>query len=146
MTFTILFFSEMYGLVTVGQVKDGKHLHRALEAHFFLYLSFYKMYIGMFIDRHQAIESEIKEVAVKSILGISEYSNEQEEKIKQNHENVRHLMKEMNFSELQSQFDLSLSNQAKFYRNYMDLFAVILILIFSSGHQENSYWNFICKV
>ena len=108
MTFTILFFSEMYGLVTVGQVKDGKHLHRALEAHFSLYLSLYKMYIGMFIDRHQAIENEIKEVVVKSTLGISEYSNKQEEKIKQNHENVRHLMKEMNFSELQSQFDLSL--------------------------------------
>ena len=135
MTFTILFFSEMYGLVTVGQVKDGKHLHRALEAHFFLYLSFYKMYIGMFIDRHQAIESEIKAVVVKSILGISEYSNEQEEKIKQNHENVRHLMKEMNLSELQSQFDLSLSNQAKFYRDYMDLFAVILLFIRTSREQ-----------
>ena len=89
----------------------------------------------MFIDRHQAIENEIKEVVVKSTLGISEYSNKQEEKIKQNHENVRHLMKEMNFSELQSQFDLSLSNQAKFYRNYMDLFAVILLFIRTSREQ-----------
>ena len=45
----------------------------------------------MFIDRHRAIEKEIKEV-VNSILDNSEYSNEQEEKIKPNHEKVRHLM------------------------------------------------------
>ena len=60
------------------------------------------MYVGMFIDRHQAIEKTKKEVAVNSILDISEYSNEQEKKIKQNHENVRHLMEEINLSELQS--------------------------------------------
>ena len=75
-TFTILFLSEIYGLVTVGQVKDGKHPNRALEEHFPIYLSLCKMYVGMFIDRHQAIEKEIKEVVVNSILDISEYSNE----------------------------------------------------------------------
>ena len=48
MIFTILFLSEMYGLVTVGQVKDGKHLYKELEAHFSFYLSLYKMYVGMF--------------------------------------------------------------------------------------------------
>ena len=36
MTFTILFLSELYGLVTVEQDEDGKHLYRALEAHFSL--------------------------------------------------------------------------------------------------------------
>ena len=60
------------------------------------------MNVDMFIDRHQAIEKTIKEVVVNSILDISEYSNEQEEKMKQNHENVRHLMEEINLSELQS--------------------------------------------
>ena len=63
MTFTILFLSEMYGLATVEQVKDGKHLYRVLEVHFCLYLSLYKMFIG----RRQAIEKEIKEVAVNLI-------------------------------------------------------------------------------
>ena len=136
MIFTILFLSEMYGLVTVGQVKDGKHLYKALEAHFSFYLSLYKMYVGMFIDRHQAIEKEIKEVVINSILDISEYSNEQDEKIKQNHKNVRHLMQEINLLELQSQFDSSLSNQARFYRNYMDLFEVILLFIRASREQS----------
>ena len=67
--------------------------------HFSLYLSLYRMNVDMFIDRHQAIEKTIKEVVVNSILDISEYSNEQEEKMKQNHENVRHLMEEINLSE-----------------------------------------------
>ena len=67
MTFTILFLLEMYGFVTV---KDGKHLHRALEARF--YLSLYIMYVGMFIDRYRAIKKEIKEDVVYSILYISE--------------------------------------------------------------------------
>ena len=40
-----------------------------------LYLSLGKMYVGMFIDKHQAIEKKMKEVAVNLILGISEYSN-----------------------------------------------------------------------
>ena len=62
----------MHGLVIVGQVKDRKHLYRALEAHFYIYLSLCKMYVGMFIDWHQAIEKEIKEVVVNSILDISE--------------------------------------------------------------------------
>ena len=70
--------------------------------HFSLYLSLYRMNVDMFIDRHQAIEKTIKEVVVNSILDISEYSNEQEEKMMQNHENVRHLMEEINLSELQS--------------------------------------------
>ena len=139
MTFTILFLSEIYGLVTAGQVKDGKHLYRTLQAHFSFYLSLYKIYVGLIIDMHQAIEKEIKEVIVKSILDISEYLNEQEEKIKQNHENVRHLMKEINLSESQSQFDSSLSSQARFYRNYMDLFEVVLFFI--RGSREQS-WDF----
>ena len=142
MTFTILFFSEMYGLVTVGQVKDGKHLYRALEAHFSLYLSLYKMYVGMFIDRHQAIE-EIKEVVVNSILDISEYSNKQEEKIKLNHKNTRHLMEEINLSKSQNQFDSS-------YQIKQSFIAIIWIFLkqfcFSSGYQENIHGNFIYKV
>ena len=63
-----------------------------------LYLSLYKMYVGMFINRHQVIEKEIKEVAANSILDIFEYSNKQEQKIKQNHENVWHLMEEITLS------------------------------------------------
>ena len=147
MTFTILFLSEMYGLVTVGQVKDGKHLYRALEGHFplslSLSLSLYKMYVGMFIDRHQVIEKVIKEVIVNSILDISEYSNEQEEKIKQNHENVRHLMEEIN----SQNYKVNLIRVYQIKEGFMAIMWIFLkSFCFSSGHQENSHGNFIYKV
>ena len=87
------------------------------------------MYVGMFIDRHQAIEKEIKEVVVNWTSDISEYSNEQEEKNKQNHGYIWHLMEDINLSELQSQFNSSLLNQARFHRSYKDLFEVILPFI-----------------
>ena len=45
-------------------------------------------------------------------------------------------MEEINLSELQSQFDSSLSNQARFYPNYMDLFEVILLFIRLSREQS----------
>ena len=45
-------------------------------------------------------------------------------------------MEEINLLELQSQFDSSLSNQARFYRNYMDLFEVILLFIRASRAQS----------
>ena len=38
-------------------------------------------------------------------------------------------MEDINLSELQSQFDSSLLNQARFHRNYKDLFEVILLFI-----------------
>ena len=44
-------------------------------------------------------------------------------------------MEKINLSELQSQFDSSLSNQARFYRNYMDLFKFILVFIRASREQ-----------
>ena len=108
-----------------------------------LSLSLYKMYVGMFIDRHQAIEKVIKEVIVNSILDISEYSNEQEEKIKQNHENVRHLMEEINSQNYKV-------NLIRVYQIKEGFMAIIWIFLksfcFSSGHQENSLGNFIYKV
>ena len=45
-------------------------------------------------------------------------------------------MEEINLSELQSQFDSSLSNQARLYRNYMDLFEAILLFIRLSREQS----------
>ena len=51
-------------------------------------------------------------------------------------------MEKINLSELQSQFDSSLSNQARFYRNYMDLFEVILLFIRVSRVMETSSTKF----
>ena len=82
------------------------------------------------------IYKEVKEVVFNSVLDISEYSNKQERKIKQNYENFLYLMEEINLSELKRQFDLSLLNQARSYQNYMDLFEVILLFTRASRKQS----------
>ena len=94
------------------------------------------------------IYKEVKEVVFNSVLDISEYSNKQERKIKQNHEKFLYLMEEINLSELKRQFDLSLLNQARSYQNYMDLFEVILLF---TGASRKQSWelhlqslNFLC--
>ena len=45
----------IYGLTTIGQIKDGKHMYRALEAHFSLYIALNKMYLNRFINEHPHI-------------------------------------------------------------------------------------------
>ena len=54
---------------TIVQIKDGKHMYRELEAHFSLYLVFYKLHMTRFIDDNQEIVKELKEVVINSILG-----------------------------------------------------------------------------
>lgn len=38
----------------MGQIKDGKHMYRAIEAHLTLYLSLYKIYIEELVENNMA--------------------------------------------------------------------------------------------
>ena len=58
-----------------------------------------------------------------------EYSKENKDIIRHNHQDVLDVMKSINFSILQDDFDKSLDNQAKFYLIYMNLFERILLFI-----------------
>ena len=58
-----------------------------------------------------------------------EYSKENKDIIRHNHQDVLDVMKSINFSVLQDGFDESLDNQAKFYLIYMNLFERILLFI-----------------
>ena len=51
----ILGYLRIYRITTTGQIKDGKHMHRALEAHFSLYLALYKLYMSKIVDDNQEI-------------------------------------------------------------------------------------------
>ena len=57
-----------------------------------------------------------------------EYSKENKDIIRHNHQDVLDVMKSINFSVLQDDLDKSLDNQAKFYLIYMNLFERILFL------------------
>ena len=66
-------FSDIYGNVTFGQIKDGKHMHRALEAHCALHLALYKLYISAFVEKNQVIERELKEAVIEAVTEAREY-------------------------------------------------------------------------
>ena len=125
-SFDCNFSSGIYGIATIEQIKEGKHMYRALEAHFSMYLAVKKLY-KKFIDDHLEIEKDFREAVIDAVSNLSEYSKENKGIIRHNHQDVLNVMKSTNFSVLQDDLDKSLDNQAKFYLIYMDLFERILL-------------------
>ena len=125
-SFDCNFSSGIYGIATIEQIKEGKHMYRALEAHFSMYLALKKLY-KKFIDDHLEIEKDLREAVIDAVSNLSEYSKENKGIIRHNHQDVLNVMKSTNFSVLQDDLDKSLDNQAKFYLIYMDLFERILL-------------------
>ena len=60
---------------------------------------------------------------------MAEYSKENKDIIRHNHQDVLDVMKSINFAVLQDDFDKSLDNHGKFYLIYMNLFERILLFI-----------------
>ena len=71
----------------------------------------------------------MREAVIDAVSNVSEYSKENKDIIRHNHEDVLDVMKSIDFSVLQDDFDKSLDNQAKFYLIYMNLFERILLFI-----------------
>ena len=128
-SFDCNFSSGIYGIATIEQIKEGKHMYRALEAHFSMYLALKKLYMKKFIDDHLGIEKDLREAVIDAVSNVPEYSKENKDIIRHNHQDVLDVMKSINFSVLQDGFDESLDNQAKFYLIYMNLFERILLFI-----------------
>ena len=128
-----LFLTGINGLATIGQIKDGKYMYRALEAHVSLYLAFYKLHIRSFIDDNQKIEKELKEVVINAIFDVSEYVKEKKKAhVKHNHKFLLDVMRSIKFTALQDTFDKSLKNHVKkikFHRIYMKPFKAVLLFI-----------------
>ena len=87
-----LTFVGIYGLATIGQIKEGKHMYRALEAHFSL----------------------LKEAVIDTITTIPKYERGNRDLIRQNHQNLLDSMKSINVVELQKQFTDYLKNYSRF--------------------------------
>ena len=139
-SFDCNFSSGIYGIATIEQIKEGKHMYRALEAHFSMYLALKKLYMKKFIDDHLETEKDFREAVIDALSNVPEYSKENKDIIRHNHQDVLNVMKSTNFSVLQDDLDKSLENQAKFYLIYMNLFERILLFI-SATRESNG--NFI---
>ena len=74
--FAKLFLKGIYGLATIGQIRDDKLMSRPLDALFSLCLAFYKLYIAKFIYDNQEFVKELKEGVINAISDLSDYLKE----------------------------------------------------------------------
>ena len=126
----------IYGPTTISQIKDGKHMYRSLEAHFTLYLSLYKLYIEKFFQDNQDVKNYLTEGVVDSITNLTDYNSMYKDEIRSNHDMLKNKLDLVDIKSLLNDFDGSLSNQTKFYRNYMLLFESLLMFIRASREQS----------
>ena len=90
-----------------------------------------------FIDDNQEIEKELREAVVNAISDVSDYTKEKNDVVKQKHTNLLETLKNIDFDTLQNILDVSLNNQASFYRIYMKLFESTLL--FKRATREQSW-------
>ena len=74
----ILAYLGIHGIITIGQIKDGRYMYRALEAHFSLYFALYKLHMSKFVDDNQ-------KTVVNAISDVSDSIKEKNDVIKQKH-------------------------------------------------------------
>ena len=100
----------IYGETTMGQIKEGKHLYRALEAHFILYLSIYRKYIAKLTEFHPIIEKDVREHFCKLSTLLENDSEKNNEDILQKHKEMIGVLVSLNFHADQKIFDDNLKN------------------------------------
>ena len=69
-SFDCNFSSGIYGIATIEQIKEGKHIYRALDAHFSMYLALKKLYMEKFIDDHLEIEKGLRETVIEAVSNV----------------------------------------------------------------------------
>ena len=148
LAFKIIFFEEktnieslpinisgIYGNTTMGQIKDGKHMYRALEAHMTLYLALSKNYLEHFVEQNIEIEKDLREAVASAVMSLSNDETLEQERLRTNTENVLEALRKTDFQAARKKFDDQLQGQARFYRNYMSLFEILLLFIRASRQQ-----------
>ena len=130
-----LSIADIYGTTTVEQVKSGIDVYRSFEGYLTLYLSLYKIYLQKFIDTNPLIERDIRSGIINSIENLKNYKHHETANYKMNHKETIDFLENINFHGLQDMFDKSLTNQAKYFRNFMKLFELLLLFTRATRQQ-----------
>ena len=118
------------------QIKDGKHMYRCLEAHMTLYLTLYQKYLQRFIDSNIEIEKDLREAITSAVFNLKDYKTQEQDMLQRNNKNLLERMQNAKFHLLQKEFDRKMENQARYYRNYMAAFEILLLFIRASRQQS----------
>ena len=130
-----LTIADIYGMTTVEQIKSGKQVYRSFEGYLTLYLSLYKIYLQSFIDTNPQIETDIRCGIIKSVEKLKNYKHQKIANYKMNHKETIDFLENINFHGLQDMFDKSLTNQAKYFRNFMKVFELLLLFTRATRQQ-----------
>ena len=72
---------------------------------------------------------------VNAITEVSEYNSSKTDVIKDSHRSLLEAIETTNFAQLHKEFDSQLSNQSRFFRNFMKCFELPLLFVSASGDQ-----------
>ena len=100
----------IYGSTVIGQIKDEKYLYRGIEAHFTLWLALYKIYLSAFFEAHPDLKKASNEFLFDSRNKVENYNDTSKKNIIENHIKFDQMLTELNFQELQKEFDENLKN------------------------------------
>ena len=100
----------------MGQIKDGKHMYQALEAHMILYLTLYKNCAKNLVESNILIEKDLQETITAAITNLQNDGIQEKDKVRRNNRDVLEVLKKTVFHRIQKDFDDPMKFQARFYR------------------------------
>ena len=116
----------IYGETTLGQILEGKHMKRGVEAFLTIYLSLFRLYVSEFIKIEENLELK------DQIELFIQHSSKNKEQCKNIQNQILQSSAVKDFFELKKQADNKLVNQGKFLFNIMDLVGNLLLFIRAS--------------
>ena len=119
----------------MGQIKDGKHMYRALEAHMILYLTLYKNYVQNLVEGNIVAEKDLRETITAFITNFQNYGIQEKDKLRSNKRDVLEVFKTTDLHSMQKEFYDQLKFQAQFYCNFVSMFETLPLLIRASRQQ-----------
>ena len=115
----VLIEAGIYGTTTLGQILQGKHMKRAMEAHMVIYLSLCKIYLEQVFQKHPERKT-LREI-ISSLLQINL------EEVKMDHVKAFvTALKNDGILEAFQTFDQNLQQEVRFLRNYMIMYEILL--------------------
>ena len=66
----MLIEAGIYGTTILGEILEGKHMNRAMEAHMVIYLSLCKISLEQFFGKHPEASQPLREI-ISSLLQIN---------------------------------------------------------------------------
>ena len=68
----------------MGQIKDGKHMYRALEVHMILHLTLYKSYVQNLVESNIVVEKNLRETITTAITNLQNDGVQEKNKLRRN--------------------------------------------------------------